>query len=78
MQRPTVSTVSSDAAVKRLRAANAAAEKADDGNLHSDGVEAELAVWRCGKTDNLRALLQSMDAVLWPELGVRKLECPTL
>lgn len=37
-----------------------------------DAVDARLAVWRKGKESNIRALLASLDAVLWPELGWKK------
>lgn len=73
MQRPTLPSASSGAAVKKLREANAAAEKADDEKFAlSDSVDAKLAAWKGGKTDNLRALLQSMDIVLWESAGWKK------
>lgn len=60
-------------AVKRLKLANAAAEKADDEKFAlSDQVDAKLIAWKGGKTDNLRALLGSLDNVLWPEAGWKK------
>lgn len=60
-------------AVTRLRAANAAAERADDEKFAlADSVDARLAAWKGGKRDNLRALLGSLDAVLWPEAGWKK------
>ncbi|CAI6296654.1 unnamed protein product [Periconia digitata] len=60
-------------AVKRLKAANVAAEKADDEKFAlSDQVDARLAAWRGTKADNLRALLGSLDKVLWPEAGWNK------
>jgi hypothetical protein len=73
LQRPAISSVSSQDAVKKLRAANAEAEKADDEKFAlADTVDARLAAWRGGKTDNLRALLQSMDIVLWEGAGWKK------
>ncbi|KAK4501237.1 hypothetical protein PRZ48_007044 [Zasmidium cellare] len=73
MQRPTLTSASSGEAVKKLRAANAAAEKADDEKFAlADQVDARLAAWRGGKTDNLRALLQSLDNVLWEGAGWKK------
>lgn len=73
-KRPPVSTVTSDAAVSRLRAANAAAERADDEKFAlADSVEAKITAWRGGKADNLRALLSSLDMVLWPEAGWKKI-----
>ena len=72
--RPAVSNVSSAAAVHRLRAANAAAEKADDEKFAlADSVDARLTAWKGGKADNLRALLSSLDKVLWPEAGWKKI-----
>ncbi|KAF1954152.1 hypothetical protein CC80DRAFT_526869 [Byssothecium circinans] len=60
-------------AVKRLKAANIAAEKADDEKFAlSDQVDAKLVAWRGTKADNLRALLGSLDKVLWPEAGWNK------
>ena len=73
LQRPAIASVSSGEAVKKLRAANAAAEKADDEKFAlTDAVDARLQAWRGGKTDNLRALLQSMDIVLWEAAGWKK------
>ncbi len=71
--RPTLPTAPSAEAVTRLRAANAAAEKADDEKFAlSDTVDAKLTAWKAGKQDNLRALLGSLDTVLWPEAGWKK------
>ena len=67
------------AAVSRLRAANAAAEKADDEKFAlSDSVDARISNWRNGKQDNLRALLGSLDTVLWPEAGWKKISMADL
>jgi tetratricopeptide (TPR) repeat protein len=69
-----VSSASSEAAVNRLRAANAAAEKADDEKFAlADSVEARVAAWKGGKADNLRALLSSLELVLWPEAEWKKI-----
>jgi hypothetical protein len=60
-------------AVQKLRAQNAAADKADDERFAlTDQVDARLSAWRGGKTDNLRALLQSLDQVLWESAGWKK------
>jgi hypothetical protein len=54
------------AAVERLRAANKAAEKADDEKFAlADKVDEKIARWRDGKRDNLRALIGSLDLVMW-------------
>ncbi|KAK6354531.1 hypothetical protein TWF696_003674 [Orbilia brochopaga] len=60
-------------AVNRLRAANAAADKADAEKfaLH-DSVEARVLAWKGGKETNLRALIASLDSVLWEGCGWKK------
>ena len=69
-----VSSASSEAAISRLRAANAAAEKADDEKFAlADLVDARVTAWRGGKADNLRALLSSLELVLWPEAEWKKI-----
>lgn len=71
--RPAISTAQSAEAVRKLREANAAAEKADDEKFAlNDQVDAKLAAWKGTKADNLRALLGSLDSVLWPEAGWKK------
>ena len=69
-----VSSASSEAAVNRLRAAHAAAEKADDEKFAlADSVGARVTLWKGGKADNLRALLSSLEIVLWPEAEWKKI-----
>ncbi|KAK8032241.1 hypothetical protein PG990_001975 [Apiospora arundinis] len=64
----------SSEAVQRLRAANQAAEAADDEKFAlSEKVDARISLWRDGKRDNLRALLGSMDQVLWEGSGWKKI-----
>ncbi|PYH92233.1 hypothetical protein BO71DRAFT_29065 [Aspergillus ellipticus CBS 707.79] len=66
-------------AVTRLRAANQAAERADEEKFAlSESVDARLAAWKGGKQDNLRALLGSLDTVLWPESGWKKVNMSEL
>lgn len=61
-------------AVGRLREANKAAELADEERFAlSESVDAKLVAWKGGKQDNLRALLGSLDTVLWPEAGWKKI-----
>ncbi|KAJ5947501.1 hypothetical protein N7466_000516 [Penicillium verhagenii] len=61
-------------AVSRLREANQAAERADQEKFAlTDSVDARITAWKGGKQDNLRALLGSLDAVLWPEAGWKKI-----
>ncbi|TAQ91248.1 hypothetical protein B7494_g431 [Chlorociboria aeruginascens] len=60
-------------AVERLRAANKAAEKADDEKLALvDQVDERISKWRDGKRENLRALIGSLDQVLWEGSGWKK------
>ncbi|KAL8340351.1 hypothetical protein RB601_006446 [Gaeumannomyces tritici] len=60
-------------AVERLRAANAAAQQTDAEKFALvDKVDARVAAWRDGKRDNLRALLGSLDQVLWEGSGWKK------
>lgn len=62
------------AAVKRLREANVAAEKADDEKFAlSEKVETRIGNWRDGKRDNLRALLGSLDLVMWVGANWKKI-----
>jgi tetratricopeptide (TPR) repeat protein len=62
------------AAVNRLRAANDAADRLDDEKFTlADAVDARLAAWKGGKAENLRALLGSLDTVLWPEADWKKI-----
>ena len=64
---------SSAEAVNRLRAANAEAERVDDEKFAlADSVDERLTKWRKGKEGNLRALLGSLDNVLWEGAGWRK------
>lgn len=67
------SATQDSAAVKRMKAANAAAEAADDEKFAlTDQVDSKLIAWKGTKSDNLRALLGSLDKVLWPEAGWKK------
>ncbi|KAF3479453.1 UBA/TS-N domain protein [Arthroderma uncinatum] len=66
-------------AVTRLRAANEEADRLDNEKFDlADAVEAKLTAWKGGKQDNLRALLASLDAVLWPEAGWKKISMAEL
>ncbi|KAL9036504.1 MAG: hypothetical protein Q9214_006103 [Letrouitia sp. 1 TL-2023] len=60
-------------AVTRLRAANLEAERLDDEKFAlADQVSERVAAWRGGKEGNLRALLASLDTVLWEGAGWKK------
>ncbi|KAG6890288.1 hypothetical protein C0995_009494 [Termitomyces sp. Mi166 len=67
--RPAVSSQ----ALENLRTANDVAE-AEDQLRHElkDSVDAKLLAWKGGKETNIRALLGSLDTILWPELGLQK------
>lgn len=63
----------SSEAVERLRAAHRAAEREGDEKFAlTDKVDARVAAWRDGKRDNLRALLGSLENVLWEGSGWKK------
>lgn len=65
--------VESTEAVRRLRKANAAAEKLDDEKFAlADQVDGRLTGWRAGREGNLRALLASLETVLWEGAGWKK------
>ena len=70
---PQVASNKESDAVKRLRAANeAAAAASDEAFALNDAVEARLATWKAGKEGNLRALLASLDTILWADAGWKK------
>ncbi|WWD06239.1 hypothetical protein V865_004325 [Kwoniella europaea PYCC6329] len=61
--------VDKSAAVSELRAAAKALEAEDDQRLAlKDSIEAKLNNWKNGKETNLRALIASLDLVLWDEI----------
>ncbi|KAF9222857.1 hypothetical protein BS17DRAFT_818174 [Gyrodon lividus] len=77
--KPTPSTPTSlagpasSAALAALRASHSTQASEDALRLtHKDAVDARLAAWRAGKEANIRALLTTLDSVLWPELGWRR------
>jgi tetratricopeptide (TPR) repeat protein len=66
-------------AVSRLRAANALSERQDDEKFRlSDAIDARINSWKGGKQDNLRALLGSLDQVLWEGSGWKKISMADL
>lgn len=60
-------------ALNRVREANQVAE-AEDQEKHvlKDEIDARLMAWKGGKESNIRALIASLDTVLWPDLGLQK------
>ena len=60
--------------VSRLRAAADSQEAEEVERIRiKDSVDAKLLGWKGGKESNLRALIASLDTVLWPELGWTKI-----
>ncbi|KAI0068526.1 hypothetical protein BV25DRAFT_1791757 [Artomyces pyxidatus] len=61
------------AAVNRLKQANKEAEAEEQARYDlKDSVDERLSAWKKGKETNIRALVASLDTVLWPELGLQK------
>ena len=61
-------------AVSRLRAANAAADRVDDEKFAlADVVDSRVKKWRLGKEHNLRALLSTLQNVLWEGSGWKEI-----
>ncbi|GAA5907384.1 hypothetical protein JCM8208_007171 [Rhodotorula glutinis] len=68
--KPRPAVQGSGDAVRALQAQQAAAAAEDDERHQlKDVVDARIAAWKGGKEANLRALIASLDKVLWPELG---------
>ncbi|GAA5872881.1 hypothetical protein JCM3774_006354, partial [Rhodotorula dairenensis] len=69
-RKPAAPIEGSGEAVRALQAQQAALAAEDDLRLQlKDQVDAQIAAWKGGKETNLRALIASLDAVLWPGLG---------
>ncbi|KAG8917109.1 hypothetical protein FRC00_014025, partial [Tulasnella sp. 408] len=68
--RPAAPSSGPSEATARLQAANRAAE-ADEAERYrlKDSIEARLLAWKGGKETNIRALIASLENVLWPELN---------
>jgi tetratricopeptide (TPR) repeat protein len=57
-------------AIQKLQQAAAAQEAEDSLKADlKDSVDAKITAWKGGKENNLRALIASLENVLWPELG---------
>ena len=77
--RPSLPHAALSEAVTRLRAANEAAAKVDDEKFAlGDSVTERVDQWRKGKESNLRALLGSLDTVLWADSGWKKVNMSEL
>ncbi|KAG8959445.1 hypothetical protein FRC03_007976 [Tulasnella sp. 419] len=70
VRKQTSASTAPSVAVTRLKEANASveAEEVERANL-KDTVDARLIAWKGGKETNIRALIASLDNVLWAELG---------
>lgn len=69
-RKPSTPVQGSGEAVRALQAQQAASAAEDDQRLQlKDQVDAQIASWKGGKETNLRALIASLDSVLWPSLG---------
>jgi tetratricopeptide (TPR) repeat protein len=61
--------VAKSQAVTQLRKANQAAEAEDNQRAElRETVDAKVLAWKGGKENNLRALIASLNTVLWPEI----------
>ena len=66
-------------ATEDLARANAAAAADEDERLRLyDSVDGKVNAWQTGKESNLRALLSSLDLILWPEAGWKKVNMSEL
>ncbi|GAA6034978.1 hypothetical protein JCM8097_002124 [Rhodosporidiobolus ruineniae] len=70
---PPVPVQGSGDAVRALQASQQAAAAEDDlRHALKDTVDGRIGAWKGGKEANLRALIASLEEVLWPELGWKK------
>jgi tetratricopeptide (TPR) repeat protein len=72
-------SVAAEKALKKIRAANQDAEKEESEKFALvDIVEEKIGNWRNGKEKNLLGLLSTVDVLLWPELGWKKISLADL
>ncbi|KAF5094494.1 hypothetical protein D0Z00_003503 [Geotrichum galactomycetum] len=72
-------SVAAENALKKIRAANQDAEKEESEKFALvDIVEEKIGNWRNGKEKNLLGLLSTVDVLLWPELGWKKISLADL
>jgi tetratricopeptide (TPR) repeat protein len=68
-----LNTITNSSGVAKLRAQADTQEAEDSERIRiKDSVDARLIAWKGGKEANLRALIASLEIVLWPELGWAK------
>ncbi|KAJ3024954.1 UNVERIFIED_CONTAM: hypothetical protein HDU68_007633, partial [Siphonaria sp. JEL0065] len=59
-----------DKAVESLRAQNESADREEEAKFQvKEAIEVKIETWKRGKEANIRALLSSLDTILWAELG---------
>lgn len=76
---PAKDSVQVQQAVNRMREADQVAEKEENEKFALvDVVEEKITIWKKGKEDNLRGLLSTLDTLLWPELGWKKVNLTEL
>ncbi|KAJ7202862.1 hypothetical protein GGX14DRAFT_653217 [Mycena pura] len=68
---PALAGPPSDAVTKFREAVSAQEEEDLAKHQLKDTVDGKLIAWKGGKETNIRALLASLDTVLWPELGLQ-------
>jgi hypothetical protein len=69
----------SSSATEELAKYNAAAAADEDEKTRLyDSVDSKITAWQGGKESNLRALLSSLDGILWPEAGWKKVNMAEL
>lgn len=62
--------IDSSEAVKRMREETSSQTKVDEERLaNHDAIQEKIQLWRHGNEANIRALLSTLDKILWPELG---------
>ena len=71
--RPPTTRVVQTEAVDRVREANRQQEEEERTKASlKDSVDTKLTAWKAGKETNIRALVASLENVLWPELQWQK------
>lgn len=71
--RPAVIIIANSEAVNKVREANRTQEEEEQTKATlKDSVDSKLLAWRAGKETNIRALVASLENVLWPELEWQK------
>lgn len=72
-------SVAAEKALKKMKAADLNAEREESEKFALvDVVDEKIGNWRNGKEKNLLGLLSTVDALLWPELGWKKISLADL